>query len=351
VSPLLLLGSCSVLTQPNQRHDGESATAPSQPSPIAGVADVEIFIVASDVIIEPVRASGFVDFDRKIPLSFNMGGIVKRMTVDEGVTVKAGQIVAALQPDSVAAVSGAAVVDVQVARRRLNRLEALAKKGFATPAQVDEARQTVSRADAQRIQALYITTNASLRAPVSGLILRRLAEPGQVVQSGTPVFEIGDERSGLVARVSFPSRTLLEIGTPISLRSDELPNRVYAGRVVAIRPERSRETGTLDVKIGLSDPIGLKLGMIVDATAGLRSGALDARYKRIPAAALVDGWADQGTIYIVDAKNVARERKIVIEGIDNGGLVTSGGVVAGDRVIVGGGAYVRDGVTIRPRKL
>jgi len=131
------------------------------------------------------------------------------------------------------AVAGQRVAEEKVAAAR--EALALARAG-SRPAQIQAAHADVenARAALQRVQAN--ATGLVLTTPVSGIILGRHAEPGEVLGPGVPVLTVGETGSPYV-RVYLPQSlvTGLARGTPVEIVTEN--QRVMPGRIAAINPK------------------------------------------------------------------------------------------------------------------
>jgi len=67
----------------------------------------------------------------------------------------------------------------------------------------------------------------------------------------------------------------------------------------------------------------------------------------VPALALLDARADQGTVFVIDAEGVARRRSVRTAGVTQNGVLIVEGLNPGERVVSAGAAYVRDGEPVR----
>jgi HlyD family secretion protein len=108
-----------------------------------------------------------------------------------------------------------------------------------------------------------------LRAPVSGVVLSRNAEPGEMLAVGQSAVTLGESAEPYV-RVYVPTRQLPRVrqGQTATAVLDGFPDRPISGRVVAIRPkaeftprvaftERERADLVFGVKVALQDSTGL----------------------------------------------------------------------------------------------
>lgn len=163
---------------------------------------------------------------------------------------------------------------LEVARKALALAQAPARgeEIAAAEARVAQARATIAllRAQLQRY---------SLTAPISGRVLNRLVEPGEVAQAGKVVMHIGD-LSALELTVFVPEPDLgyVQLGQEVDVRVDTYPDRTFKGTVVWIADEaeftpknvqtrEDRMETVYRVKVRVPNPEGiLKPGMPADAT-------------------------------------------------------------------------------------
>ncbi len=167
-----------------------------------------------------------------------------------------------------------AEAQLDVARKALllAQAPARAEEVAAAQARVDQARAMLALLQAQ-------LERYTLTAPVSGRVLSRAAEPGETVQAGTALLEIGDV-SVLELTVFVPEPDLgrVYLGQPVQVRVDTYPDRVFEGRVVWIadeaeftprnvqtREDRMETVYRVKVRVSNQDDI-LKPGMPADAT-------------------------------------------------------------------------------------
>jgi len=294
-----------------------------------------------------VLATGTVRAKRETALSFTTPGRIAAVLVDDGQTVARGQLLARLDPTPLAASSAAARAEAVRAEAELERMRALADRGWVTKARLDAAEAAAASARAQ-VQATGFDVRFSrIVAPVSGVVLRRHVEPNQTVAAGTPVVTIA-EAGGYVLRAPLADADLarVRIGQGAAVAIPALGDRPIAATVSEIAGRGDERTGTFEAELALPARPGLKSGLIGEARIRVAaSGGAVA----VPARAIWQARADQGFVYVVDATGRARSRLVELGPVDDREVIVTAGLAPGERVVASGIERVREGVTVTAR--
>ena len=275
VVALLALGIARAL------HSREASKQALEAQQAAQKQQASVEVVASDLLqaqhLELTQALPITGALKAVNAAFikaRVAGELQGLGVREGDFVKAGQVVARIEPTEYQArlrqvqqQAEAARAQVDIAQRSLDNNKALVDQGFISRTALDTSLNTLASAQANYKAAQAgadvagkALDDAMLRAPISGQISQRLAQNG--------------ERVGVDARV-------LEV---VDLRALELEVTLSAADSVGVRPG---QVATLTIE-GMAQPLRAKLVRInpstvagsrsvlaylaVDASAGLRQG-------------------------------------------------------------------------------
>ena len=131
------------------------------------------------------------------------------------------------------------------------------------PEEIDQARAQARQAEAALRYAQAMLENTVIRAPVSGTILNRFVDPGEMVTTG-----FTSERGARQALVNMADLRDLQVeldiaeadiakverGQPAAIRPDAYPDRTYRGRVEFISSVGDRQKATVKVKVAVLEP-------------------------------------------------------------------------------------------------
>ena len=331
----LSLGACG-------KPAAEQASAPLTPQ-------VRIVQVGGTAGVASVTGVGTVALRRETSLGFTSAGRIERLSVNEGDTVRRGQMLAALDTTTVAADAARAGAERERAHAEYARSESLMKQGWITRPRLESARATMLAADAQVRASGFQRSNATIVAPGPGTVLARLAEPGQVVAAGTPVVIVGEEASGYILRIPLSDRDAarLTLGAAAQITLAALNNDVIVGRVIEIAGRADKATGTFAVEIALPDDKRLRSGQIGDAK--IVASGVGATTIAVPPGAVFGPRAGEALVYIVDvAASRVHLRKITIGEATDEGIRVTGGIRAGEWVAASRVDRLTNGMKIAP---
>lgn len=215
-----------------------------------------------------------------------------------------------------------------------------------------EQRTRVAQAEQLRLKTLY--QYAVITAPFTGVITKRYANTGTLIQAGTssqtqamPVVRIAENR---LLRLTLPvpesAVPLVHIGEPVEVQVSAL-NRTFPGRVARFAEEVDRLTRTMKTEVDVPNP-GLLLvpGMYakVDLTTGQKKNAL-----AVPVEA-VDGTGHSARVFAVGPTGTIRIVPVQL-GIEDPRLIEiqSADLREGDCVVVGSRSALKDGERVQPR--
>jgi RND family efflux transporter MFP subunit len=311
---------------------------------------VRVAPVTTERIAMPVTASGTLGPKEAVTLGFKVGGVIARVLVDEGRSVAAGELLAALDLGEIDAGVARAQSAADKAERDLGRARRLFADSVATLEQVEDAETARDVAQAELRSVAFNRRHAVIVAPTAGVILERRAEPGELVQAGMPVLTLGSRARGQVLRAGLADRDVVRIrrGDRAVVRFGALPGREFAGTVSEIAAAADVATGTYRVEVSLPEAIGLASGLV--GTAEIRPAA-EAEATLVPIESLLEADGSAATVFGLSRDGGHAERHAVTLAFfaQDRAAVTSGltGVRA---VIIDGAAYVRDGdaVEVRP---
>lgn len=325
-----------------------SATAPKQ-EPVAGPPQVRIAIVGAEQQAAIVSGVGTVALRREASLGFTSAGRIARITVNEGDQVRPGQLLAALDTTTVSADLARARAERVRAEAEFRRSSNLMAQGWITRPRLENAQASLQAADANVSAAQFQRANATITAPGKGIVLARLAEPGQVVAAGTPVLVIGEAASGYVLRVPLSDRDAARLadGVPATVTLAATGNQAIAGHVIEIAGRGDRATGTFVVEIALPADARLRSGQIGEAkiTAARQTTA----HLSVPATAVFAARAGEGFVYVVDRANRrVRLRRVSISEATDGGIEVTGGLTRGEAIATSRIDRLKDGMAIAP---
>lgn len=282
-------------------------------------------------------------------LGFRVGGKLGARLVEVGERVRAGQVLARLDPadQRLAAETArqqvvAAELDRDQIASDIRRFKELYDQGFISPADFDRrmtglrvATAQLERARAQLDLARNQSAYTTLAADHDGVVTQVAAEVGQVVAAGQPVFKVA--RPGeLEVWIPVSENRLGELAeakaVEVELWAD--PGHRYRGRVRELAPSADPVTRTYTAKVTVLDPgPGVQLGMTasVRLTAGVQEGALS-----LPATALFRK-DDQPAVWVVDpATSQVQLRPVTVSSYHEDHVSVTGGLQPGEVVVRAG---------------
>lgn len=343
---------------------GTSASAPAVIVTQASAGTVESAIEVSGNLAPETR----VDVHAKLP------GTLDTVQVRLGDRVSQGAVLATLDRREIDAQVDAAAAAVNVARAALDAAEAglanarqdaerasnlydrgaMAKQRAdaadtarrVAVAQRDLAKANVAQAEAAHRRALEVQRDATLRAPVSGVVVERNVDPGNLVgpASSTPVVALADLRVlKLEAGVSELDAGRLHAGATATITLPAKPGETYTGTLAAVAPEVDPRNRHFRIEIRVENRGERLLGgmyatarIVVDRADGLvvPSAAIFTRDGR-PAVYRVTG----DTVAIVPVTTGLSDgtRTAIVSGLD-----------AGDVVVADARRDIADGARVRP---
>ncbi len=335
-----------------------------------------------------LNASGYVTPRRRATVAAKITGQVIAVYAEEGMQVKAGQVLARLD-DSDARVRlqsakaerdaiAAAIADLEVnlanAQRDLARTEGLQAAGVRSAEALDQARTSVESlqarlvlarkqvdaAEAQIRVAQQDLDNCTVRAPFEGLVVSKDAQVGEMV---SPISAGGGfTRTGIATVVDMKSLeievdvnesniALVRPGQSVVAALDAYPSWSIPARVRTIIPTADRQKATVKVRISFLrlDPrilpdMGVKVAFLEDRTAQGDSAAR----ALIPSEA-VRREGGEAVVFLVRDGRV--EKRTVHLGATRGTSVeVLAGLIQGDRVVVRGPEDLHAGQAVEVRQ-
>jgi HlyD family secretion protein len=332
-----------------------------------------------------LNASGYVTARRRATVSSKVTGKVIEVNVEEGMFVTEGKVLARL--DDAVATAALALAEAQASATRrqvkenevnlaqarlvLGRAQALARDGFGTQADVDAAKSAVEATSA-RIAALNELVlvadrqvdvqrtdldNLVIRAPFSGIVVTKDAQPGEMV---SPVSAGGGfTRTGICTIVDMAS---LEIDVDVNESYinrvapnqdvtavlDAYPDWQIPARVITVVPTADRQKATVQVRIAFKaldrrilPDMGIKVTFLREADAKAPAAVAARPVALVPKAAVTSD-AGQSIVFVVRGETVER-RAVQTGGADGDRVEVSAGLTAGDRVVLSPPAGLKDG--------
>ena len=340
-------------------HGEETTEKSDQPS--ASGPTVTVVSAATTNLPRIITASGTVTAWEEVPVGAETGGLVATAVyVDEGSYVRQGQPLVQLNDALLRAQLRQQQAAVQTAEANLARDEAalarsqeLKERGFLSQASLDTAlaNQRASTANLASARASLSETQtrlsqATLRAPVSGLIISRSVTRGQIVAAGTEMFRmVRDGRLELDAQVPETELGLIRAGQTATISSDQVGQTT--GRVRIVTPEVSAESRLGIARVALAGSGGFRPGMF--AKAQIDVGAQPT--VTVPTAAVLYRENRAGVFVLMTNNHVRFQQVTVLSRAEDRTSVT--GLNAGAQVVVEGAGFLGDGdrvnvVTTRP---
>lgn len=360
-----------------------------QRGPLAPVA-VEVAAAREAALDFSVFGIGTIEARYSHAIGPTQAGRVLKVWVDQGDVVKAGQLLAEIDPVDLQARLNSAESSLQRAREsvlvaaaqereaqsrhklaaaNVARFRELARKNFVSheaveireneanmaQAAVEAARaaqraaeRDVERAQQEKNAVARQLANLKLVSPVNGIVVSRDTEPGTTVVAGQTVVRVIDPRHLWVrARIDQARALGVAPGQPaeIVLRSDQ--GTRHTGRVARVEIQSDSVTEERVVNVAFAGaPPGLALGELAEVT--IRLGHV-ARAVAVPAAAVRRAGEQQGVWQLVDGAARFRPLDVGRQTLD-GRTEVRKGLAAGEHVIVYSSAQLSEGMRVRPGK-
>ena len=324
--------------------------------------------VAPTVLVQPARTgeagqsiyTGEVRARYEVDLAFRVGGKIAARLVDSGMTVKAGQALARLDPadlqlsrQAAAAQVAAAESELTTATSERERYAGLLEKRFVSQAAFDakenayrSAKARLEQARAQSQISGNQATYGTLAAENDGVITAVLADAGQVVSAGQPVFRLARPEEREVA-IAVPESRLAELkaAPQIAVNLWAQPEALLKGELRELAAAADPATRTYAARIRIVDPPpSVELGM----TARVIVGAGSASPIVVPLTAVVDSGKGPEVWVIQDGK--ATPRAVVVERFREDGAVLASGLQAGEAVILSGQRRLTAGQAVQAQQ-
>lgn len=308
---------------------------------------VEVIVQAASTksLTTTIEALGTLRANESITLTSNDTKKVTRINFEDGQRVQKGQVLVEMTSREESALLEEARFNADEAKKQLDRVQELAKRGAASQSLLD---QRVREYESAR--ARYNATESRLKdlvllAPFSGVVGLREVSVGALVSPGDQITTLNDD-SKMKLDFTVPAVYLrsLAVGLPIVAKSRDLGNKVFEGEVFSIDNQIDEVTRSIKVRALLDNKEHeLKQGMLmlVDLKAASRDALI------ISESALVPLGSNNFVFVLNEADGTVERRQITIGERLTGSVEVLSGLSTGDKLVTHGLQKIRPGQKVK----
>lgn len=338
-----------------------------------GVPDYAVATMKPQSITLTTTRSGTFEGRQDIEIRPNVGGFITQVCVDEGASVKKGEVLFVIDPVQYEEAVNVARAAVEVAKATVATSELtvennkeLRDKNIISEYNYQMSVNTLAQAKAQLAQAEAQLVNAEknlsytrVTSPADGVIGKIPYRVGSLVSSAitTPLTTVSDisqmyvyfsmtekELLDLVRQDSTPGKIIEKMPEVSLLTADGRPYE-EKGKITTISEVIDQATGSVRARATFANPQRLLRsggnGMVIISTT-LNDVIV------IPQKATYE-LQNKRFVYVVNNESVAESREVQVYDLDDGkNFVITGGLQAGERVVMEGASTLRNGTKINP---
>jgi RND family efflux transporter MFP subunit len=286
---LVLAGGWRAVAGRRAQQAAEAQLASQRAQPTVELAAADVVRAQTRELQRSLPVSGSLKAVDSAYVKARVPGELQGLTLREGDAVKAGQLIARIDATEMQArlkqareQADAAKAQIDIAERQYSNNKALVDQGFISRSALDTSANNLTAAQSNHKAALAAVELAAkgmedtvLRAPISGIVSQRLAQPGERVPVDGRVVEIVDlSRLELEATLSAADSVEVQVGQQAQLQI-EGSGRPVTARVVRINPSAQAGSRSVLGYLAVVDPAGLRQGLFAQGTIAIgRTSAL-----------------------------------------------------------------------------
>lgn len=289
----------------------------------------------------PVRATGMLATSTEMKLSFKTGGIIRKLNIREGESVRRGDVLASLDLSEIQAQVTQARIALEKAGRDLARAENLYRDSVVTLEQFQNAESAFEIASSNKQIADFNLEHSLIRAPSDGKIQKILVETNEIIAPGYPAILFGSLENDWVVRAALTDKDVVKLSLGDSSRviMDAFPGTSFRAEVIELGSVADPLTATYEVEL-----------LILEADRQFRTGFISraeifpratSRSLVVPIETLLDASDNLAFVFLLK-EDRAKKRRIRTGAILNDRVVVLEGLSEGDLVISDGVKYVNE---------
>jgi membrane fusion protein (multidrug efflux system) len=300
------------------------------------------YTVQYDSVQSALQLSGNIDANTTVKLGFLVAGKIQQFGWNEGDRISKGQLVAQLDPANYQIAKEMADVQVKQVEDEFQRIKILHERNSVSESDFKKVEYTLQSALTQQKLQQKNLTDTRLYAPVTGVVLKKLSENGEIVSTGYPIVVLADINKVKV-NAYLPETQLqdVRIGQTATVNISAL-GETFTGKVKEIAGAAEATTRAFTIRIEIDNPqLKIKPGMIADVQL---SGQQKKSILQVPLSTIIRTTEGQTYVYTVDKeKGQAFQRNISIGAINGENVEVITGLAAGETIVSGGQQKLANG--------
>lgn len=297
----------------------------------------------------PVISSGLITTETESKLSFKIGGIVSKIYVKEGESVRKGQLLATLDLTEIDAQVSQSKNGLEKAKRDLERGKRLFKDSAATLEQMQNLQTAYDVADESFRIASFNRQFSTIRANTSGKVIKKFVNEGELVGAGTPVLMVNAaSQNEWIVKIGLPDVDWVRVkkGDKAKITTDAYPNEPLEGELSVINEGADVYNGLYQAEVRVH-PGNKKLASGLFAKVEIIPSSKK-KLQSVPIESIVEGQGKNAFVFVVnnDKKSV-RKLPVVVAYLENKTAFISSGLDSIKEVIAAGSAFLTENSSVK----
>ena len=340
---VLFIGVCTIMNLTSCKSDVEKEI------------EISAFTVTSPVIKDTTFTKEYIaqiQSIQNVELRAQEKGYLENIYVDEGRTVKAGQLLFSIMPKLYEAEYLKAKADYRMVQIEFQNTKVLADKNIVSKSELAMSKAKLDEANADLSLAETHLSFTKIKAPFDGTIDRILFKKGSSIDEGTVLTKISNNKEvyayfnmSEVEYLNYKSRATKDINNKATLLLSNGEQHKYPGQIETIESEFDNNTGNIAFRAKFPNPeLLLKNGETgkVKLTVPIKNALL------IPQKATFE-IQDKIYVFVMDKNNVVHSKTIEVKQRLSNVYIIESGLSPDDKILIDGLQTVKEDEKIKPK--